>query len=761
MNAFKNRFFIPISLIFLGFLAFGLNKIAVEIFLIFAIFLLVFRLCASKIGFKSRKLNTVLMLFLAASLLGTLISGVFVFKNEKLVEKYTGEHVISGYVAELSASYPHMSECVVQIESVDGEDALFRAVLVTEFPSDLSLGDFFECEVKLSPLAENTELDYLKNQNPHDYPLLCVVSDESEMNMRQSEFRISLMLASLNAQLSSKLKAVLSPREGALASALLLGNRHLLEDSVLRDFKRAGVYHMLALSGLHVAILIGMLERILKRLLVVRKKRIVILIAISLFYIALTGFQLSACRSMLMLWVLYLSYVLRLRRDSLTSLFVAVCVIGVISPSAICDLGLQLSFLSTFGMIAASMIRKKLAFFRRHIFGRGISVKIKEWARELVFLCLCSLCVFVVTLPLLEKYFGEVSLATFFSNLFMGAVCEVFMIISILALLTSGFLILGAIAGGVASIIGATMLGLVEKISNVKGVMLSLEYPFIEYLIWGVFLFSLILFGIRLRRKWLIALPSAVFGVLLCACVIIYGAWRSDFVRAEFVLGDALVLSSASEVYICDASEGRYGSFYDAVNIAKQNCLTEIDGVVLTHYHSYHSISLSRLANEFKLYRVYLPKPQNIKETRNFEKIYSSLSKKGVEVYVFDASMPLELLGGEICITPRSYSSYSHPSVAVSYAHGDRRISLLERPYFDTYLEKDANFKKLLDDSDVVIFGSDGRAPEKEFDLFYRLKKGAEVVFCHSEDLLLSDAEAYLSDFSVYTDASYKKYDLK
>lgn len=761
MNAFKNRFFIPISLIFLGFLAFGLNKIAVEIFLIFAIFLLVFRLCASKIGFKSKKLNTVLILFLAASLLGTLISGVFVFKNEKLVEKYTGEHIISGYVAELSASYPHMSECVVQIESVDSEDALFRAVLVTEFPSDLSLGDFFECEVKLSPLAENTELDYLKNQNPHDYPLLCVARDESEMNMRQSEFRISLMLASLNARLSSKLKAVLSPREGALASALLLGNRHLLEDSVLRDFKRAGVYHMLALSGLHVAILIGMLERILKRLLVVRKKRIVILVAISLFYIALTGFQLSACRSMLMLWVLYLSYVLRLRRDSLTSLFVAVCVIGVISPSAICDLGLQLSFLSTFGMIAASMIRKKLAFFRRHIFGRGISVKIKEWARELVFLCLCSLCVFVVTLPLLEKYFGEVSLATFFSNLFMGAVCEVFMIVSILALLTSGFLILGAIAGGVASIIGATMLGLVEKISNVKGVMLSLEYPFIEYLIWGVFLFSLILFGIRLRRKWFMALPSAVFGVLLCACVIIYGAWRSDFVRAEFVLGDALVLSSASEVYICDASEGRYGSFYDAVNIAKQNCLTEIEGVVLTHYHSYHSISLSRLANEFKLYRVYLPKPQNIKETRNFEEIYSSLSKKGVEVYVFDASMPLELLGGEIYVTPRAYSTYSHPSVAVSYAYGDRRISLLEKPYFDTYLERDANFKKLLDESDIVIFGSDGRAPEKEFDLFYRLKKGAEVVFCGSADLLLSDAEAYLSDFSVYTDASYKKYDLK
>ena len=291
MNAFKNRFFIPISLIFLGFLALGLNKIAVEIFLIFVLFLLFIRLFGTRIGIKSRKMNTVLMLLLVASLLGTLISGVFVFKNEKLIEKYTGEHVISGYVAEMSSSYPHMSECVVQIESVDGEDALFRAVLVTEFPSDLSLGDFFECEVKLSPLAENTELDYLRNQNPHDHPLLCVAKDESKLKMKESRFRISLILASLNSHLSSKLKTVLSPREGALASALLLGNRHLLEDSVLRDFKRAGVYHMLALSGLHVAILIGMLERILKRLLVERKLRIAILAMLSLFISHLRDFS--------------------------------------------------------------------------------------------------------------------------------------------------------------------------------------------------------------------------------------------------------------------------------------------------------------------------------------------------------------------------------------------------------------------------------------------------------------------------------------
>ena len=52
----------------------------------------------------------------------------------------------------------------------------------------------------------------------------------------------------------------------------------------------------------------------------------------------------------------------------------------------------------------------------------------------------------------------------------------------------------------------------------------------------------------------------------------------------------------------------------------------------------------------------------------------------------------------------------------------------------------------------MVIYGSDGRASDGEFELFYKLKNGAEVVFCESSDLILSDAEPYLLDFSVYTD---------
>lgn len=762
MNAFSKRIFIPIALILLGFLALGLRKNSIEIFLIFVIFLALFRIIAPRVGHKSKNLNAVCILALIAAILGVFVSGALVYKNERLIDTYSGEHTIGGYVSEVSGSYAHMSECVVRVEQVDGEMASFSAVLVTDFPSDLSLGDFFECTVKITPLEENGEYGYLKNTNYYDYPMLCVAKNESALVMKESQFRPTLVLADLNAAISSVFYSVMTQESASLASALLLGNRHLLEDDTLRDFKRAGVYHMLALSGLHIAILIGLFENFLRRrVYMMRGKRTVILTALSFFYLALTGFQLSACRSVIMLLILYLSYAVHTRRDSLTSLFAAVCVIAIISPSSLFDVGLQLSALSTFGIISASIIRRKLKFFTRPIFGYGILSKLKKLARGILYLGLCSVCVFVATLPIVSEYFGEVSLATFFTNLFMGGVCECFMIISLLALCLSGIPIIGVICGALAGLVGNIMLTLVSGISNIRGVMLSLEYPFMDILVWVVFVASLILFGVNLKRRIFVALPSAIFFVLLIVSVVLHNAIRDDFVRAEFVSGDSLILSSADGVYICDASDGRYGDLYDSICVAKENCFTEIDGVVLTHYHSYHSVSLARIANNYKLHSVFLPHPQNETEAIRFEEIYNSLSKKGVAIYLFDALTPVSLLGGELVASPRAYTEYSHPSVALSYSIGDSRISLVERPFFTSQLEDEDDINYLISQSDVVIFGSDGRAPDREFELFYKLKLGAEVVFAENEDMLLSDIEAYLCDFTVYTDAKYKKYDLK
>lgn len=762
MNAFAKRYFVWISLIFLGFSWISIKNNSWKIFILFGALVVAF--CILFTIFKKifKKYAVIFILILLASLLGFANGRVLLHVNEEKIERYSGEHIISGYVVDMTSKSGFVSEHVVVIESIDGDRVNLRAPLVTEFQSELYRGDFFECRAEISPLEEYDDAKFLRNSDSYEFPLVCIVEAGTEIEYPQKEFRLETMLADLNMELSATLRAFLGRDAGSLASALLLGNRELLDDSVLRDFKRAGVYHMLALSGLHVAILIGALEFLLKKVRVPSKIRISVLALISLFYVALTGFQLSACRSMIMLWTMYLSFALGKKRDALTSLFIAISIIVLISPSAILDAGLQLSFLSTLGVIASSMIVKKIPFLNREYKENVVKKRIYGLFKKLLGALVASLCVFVTTLPTVASYFGEVSLATFVSNIFMGVVCEIFMIFALITLLLSSVVALASPFAFLAKLIGSAMLGLVEVIADVDGIMLSLNYPYVDVLTALLFIASVLLFGIKLKRKWLIPLPSVVFAILLVVSIVSYNVSRDGFVRVEYCKGDTLIISSADGVYLCDASEGTYNDVYSAISIAKENCFSEIDGIILSHYHTSHLRTLKRVAERYKLRSLYLPMPQNEREGEVMSAIIRELDGDGVKIYIYNADEPLDILSGELVVSKRAFSAgYAHPSVALSFSYGESRLSLIGRPYFGTYLEESGAFEKYVSESDYLLFGSDGRDFPEKISFFHLVKNGAEVSFTDFEAMQKFDFEPYLDDCKIYFNVQYKKYDLK
>lgn len=761
MNIFSKRYFVWISFVFLLFsrLLFDVQK-ANLVFVLLSAVAIIFALCL--IIFKAGKLRTVGALILIAALLGTVNTGVFLLKNERITTEYSGERHIRGYISEVVSKNDFLSEFVVKIEEIDGADANVSAILVTEHKSELIAGDFIEANVSTMSIQDYENVLYLKNAHTYDYSLACIAISEDQIDVIDSEFCIETALMRLNSKLSSRLKINLDKGTGELASALLLGNRELLSDVVLRDFRRAGVYHMLALSGLHVAILVGALELLLRKLFVSKPYRVVILALLTLFYVALTGFQLSACRSMLMLWAVYLSLVLEKSSDTMTALFGAVSLIVLIQPSAIMDLGLLLSFLSTFGVVIASIIRNKLNFFQKNIGTSRTNRRLVKAARNLVYSLLVSVCVCIATLPVIYYYFGELSLATFISNIFMGTICELFMVLAIMALIFSGVGTLGIAFAKIASLIGKAMTSIVALISSADGIVISLEFPLVEYLVWFVFGASLILLAMRLANRWLVAVPSVVFALLFCISAISFNVARADVVSVEFMRDDVLVISSNEGVYLCDASDGSYGAFYDGVSLAKKNCFTEIDGVILTHYHNYHSSSLERLASNYKIKRVLLPMPTTYQESLVMRTLVRVLADKDVEVFVYNSNEELDILSAKLVVSDRAYTvGRVNPSVCVSIKYGDERFTLVERPYFGTYLEESGSFDKYVTDSDVLIFGSDGNIPEENYSIFNELKSSCETYFTDFEMMDKSDFEEYMDERKIYFSLEYKKFELK
>lgn len=143
---------------------------------------------------------------------------------------------------------------------------------------------------------------------------------------------------------------------GALCYALLTGNKTLLSDKAYSNFKTCGATHIMAVSGLHTAVICMGFYLLLKNIGVKRNIRTLLSLLVLLFYVALTDFSVSVIRSSIMIFILLFARVVNRKADALNSLGLATALI-CINPFAVSDTSAVLSVLSVLGMLANSKKR--------------------------------------------------------------------------------------------------------------------------------------------------------------------------------------------------------------------------------------------------------------------------------------------------------------------------------------------------------------------------------------------------------------------
>ena len=149
----------------------------------------------------------------------------------------------------------------------------------------------------------------------------------------------------------------LPPTSAALLSGLLLGDRADLPPEVDDGFRRAGVYHVLAVSGFNVALIAGAVFSVLTLARCGRRVAAVAAIAAVLGFAFVVGPEPSVLRAVVM-GVLVLGAVL-LERDAsvLNGLALAALLILAVRPNDLADPGFQLSFAATAGIVLAPLPR--------------------------------------------------------------------------------------------------------------------------------------------------------------------------------------------------------------------------------------------------------------------------------------------------------------------------------------------------------------------------------------------------------------------
>ncbi|MCM1028623.1 MAG: ComEC/Rec2 family competence protein [Pseudoflavonifractor sp.] len=149
----------------------------------------------------------------------------------------------------------------------------------------------------------------------------------------------------------------LTPQAKEFLATALLGDKNAVDRQSRKAFSRAGLAHILALSGLHLAIIAGLLYWLLApmSLIVPRHFRSIVIILFVWGYALVTGLGAPVVRAAFMTSIVLMADLMQRRSISLNSLFAAALVILVFSPQMIADIGFQLSFLAVAAIVTLAI----------------------------------------------------------------------------------------------------------------------------------------------------------------------------------------------------------------------------------------------------------------------------------------------------------------------------------------------------------------------------------------------------------------------
>ena len=245
---------------------------------------------------------------------------------------------------------------------------------------------------------------------------LRIIGHRSSFKTRMAEVRRGLQSMVFNSSLS--------PGAQQFVVALLLGDSSLIDKATRQEFSAAGVAHVLALSGLHVGFIALIIWWLLFPLdyLRLKKLRLAITIAAIALFAVFTGLSPSVIRATIMIGMVFVSILFYRRSVSLNALGIAALAILIFTPSALYQVGFQLSFIT----VAAVLI---LARLPESLKSRS---KICDYLTSTVITTLVAL---LSTVALTAHYFHTISFLSVISNLLILPVLPVFMVLGALFLL--------------------------------------------------------------------------------------------------------------------------------------------------------------------------------------------------------------------------------------------------------------------------------------------------------------------------------------
>lgn len=358
---------------------------------------------AAAVAFGAKDKNAALAcgLAAAASLLSTGLSANVIAQERDVLERCAGrESVITAVVTDYH-DYDNVTLVYAQISQVDGKN-------ITRFETSFFLEDYVEIG---DGITARVVFDAGRNPYRDDLAVNCHV--KQLLGVTPGKNGLRAVIARARSYVTRIVTTRLPGEEGGVAAALITGDKNLLPVALRQDFNRAGISHILVVSGLHITLIIGLLYGLFERLRAARWLKflsLILLLGGCLFFYGATP---SVTRACVMCLIVYGSRLMWRRYDPATALGLAAAFVLLCDPSAAADV----SFLLSFGCCVAMLLIYPRWKENRSLRFKKTKTWWDAWLCRAADALLLSASISLISLPVLILYNMPLSLVSPLTNL--------------------------------------------------------------------------------------------------------------------------------------------------------------------------------------------------------------------------------------------------------------------------------------------------------------------------------------------------------
>ncbi len=496
-----------------------------------------------------------------------------------------------------------------------------------------NIGDTYVIKGKLRPpfkASNPSQFDYgkyLKNFG------VFTLFYAQETDFKKLDTKLSLKWSFLqglnnirNQILTTHAKYLKSPNLEILGGIVFGDDAVTPPDYIKKSFINSGLLHILAASGMNVAIIYGIWFFILQKLRVPFNITVSSGIFVIIFYALMTGLGPSVIRAAIMLIFVLLGKLIDRDAHSISLLSFVALLMLIYNPAYINDVGFQLSFLVTFGLlITAPVVFERLKY-------------IPNWLSGAVFIPIIAQ---IWVAPLQMYYFNSFSLYSVFANI---AIMPFVSIISFGGFLSSVLAIFKPIADSTCFIFDLVLnpvlnalVAISQYFSNLPHSLVITPQPNDFQMI--LYYFLVVLITLLFKFGWKKRIITATIISLAILFVLYIPLPDKNFETIVFDVQNAdafLIKTPKNKYFIIDTGKqgfkgGKSQADFIILAYLKDKGIKNIEGLILTHFDSDHAGGAVDLIKNLNVNAIYLNSLDD--KSPLAQKIYTLAKNKKVKTF--------------------------------------------------------------------------------------------------------------------------------